>query len=87
MPTEAHARTHIDALLQQAGWGVCDLVHANLGVARADRPGCAGPQCQWEGGLGLGQVLIRGMARIQLIKCTKATLCIERVRLGVNPNG
>lgn len=33
MPTEAHARTHIDALLEQAGWGVCDLVHANLGVA------------------------------------------------------
>lgn len=33
MPTEAHARTHIDALLQQAGWGVCDLVHANLGAA------------------------------------------------------
>lgn len=33
MPTEAHARTHIDALLQQAGWGVCDPVHANLGAA------------------------------------------------------
>jgi len=23
MPTEAHARIHIDALLEQAGWGVC----------------------------------------------------------------
>jgi hypothetical protein len=24
MPTEAHVLTHIDALLEQAGWGVCD---------------------------------------------------------------
>lgn len=34
MTPEQRARIHIDTLLQQAGWHVCDLAHANIHAAR-----------------------------------------------------
>ncbi|MCK9213283.1 MAG: hypothetical protein WBI05_06955 [Rhodoferax sp.] len=34
MTPEQQARLSIDALLQQAGWHVCDMAHANLHASR-----------------------------------------------------
>ncbi len=34
MTPEQKARVNIDALLQQAGWHVCDMAHANIHAAR-----------------------------------------------------
>lgn len=34
MTPEQKARVNIDALLQQAGWHVCDMAHANIHASR-----------------------------------------------------
>jgi type I site-specific restriction endonuclease len=38
MTPEQKARVSIDALLQQAGWHVCNVADANLPRAKARRP-------------------------------------------------
>jgi type I restriction enzyme R subunit len=34
MTPEQQARQNIDTLLQQAGWHVCDMLHANIHASR-----------------------------------------------------
>jgi type I restriction enzyme R subunit len=66
MTPEAKARVSIDALLQQAGWHVCDMADANIHAGDGPVKGVAIREFPLNTGFGFADHLLVGKAHTAL---------------------